>query len=1571
MAKKITELNTKTTPDTADILTGVDLTIESTSEQNYQTTVGGLVTKLNSDFVKLPTLNVLGDLLYYNGTEYITLEIGTNGRILQSDGTKPVWANVGVGDMKKTMYDPSEIEEQLVGLTATQTLSNKTLTSPAIINFVNATHTHTDPTEGGTIQAAAISDFDTEVNNNANVVANTAKVTNATHTGEVTGNEALTIADNVIDEANLKLDTAPTNDYVLTADSAASGGMKWSAASAGGVTSVNGEVGVVILNTNDIPVDTDANYVTDAEKVVIGNTSGTNTGDMSNADVKTAYEANADTNAFTDAEKTLLGNQSNTNTGDQTSIVGISGTTAQFNTALSDGSFATGGGTATGTNTGDQIISDATITTADITTNNATNAKHGFLPKLNDITTNFLRGDGTWAIPTGGGSFAWGESVSGDTGDGLTLAKTGGSDYNLSLSTNYNGSPNIELLQNYSGDSNTFAFIDFRRMLVDTNVRTIAQLQPYTFSKTSASDYQGGMAFSFGNNGITTSKASLDYRGVLTLGSYAHSASNGGTNGIDFNSGTAKTTISSYTGYIYNDSGTITIQGGNNDTQLAIDIPDSTGHSTKGQRISIGDTQTNKITGIDIDTGASAQDHTSLYLTGTRHSMYIGDTVAPTIATNRLYSLSGDLTWGGGFSADDLQIAGTDINTGGTLTNVAYLDQANTFTSTGNTSFAGNVGIGTSTPVSNLEIADSNITNGAILSLTNTAEGGWTAGDKIGTIDFRITDASASEKNVGSIKLLTTTTGNFPSKTQMAFSTAYSNVLSEAMRIDHNGNVGIGTSTPESKAHIKMADAGITAVPTPSVALTLENSTSIYEQFITPSGTFKGIFFNEGEDLDGSQIRHYYNGTPADTRYEFRGNASEWMRLQNGNLGIGTSTPTTKLEVSSANIDVLKLVRDSAPGSGASLLFENSDAEQARIWLNGGQSLLFDVGNTIVTDTKMILTSSGNLGLGKVNPTHKLHINTESPETTSVMIDGEANQEKVLKIRNYQSSDAAGDNSFGYISAKTANAFTLGARYSNVNTDVLTWNKDGEVGIGTTTPYGKLAIVEPDAMTSASAGEPTLFIPRYDNPTLAVPALEIRQADATTALGANGTIIHAQNRPIAFSTANNDSNHIIDRIDLTITNAGKVGIGTPTPTSKFQIGDGTNAVEELQILTSNAGIQQIRFGDTDDTDIGTIRYEHATNFMSFGVAASERMRITSAGNVGIGTTAPTSPLSVSGIIQSEWDSYGTGYGGLFLKDDNGTSLKSAFIQYGAGHASADNLTIKNYSTIGNIGLFTNSLERLTVGADGKVGIGTTTPNNLLSIKKTGAGFSFDVDRTDGKFMKMSVGSTDMNLIYDDSGKLNIAMQNRTNIASTGVLTDVMTFDTAGNVGIGTISPDEQLEMTGRLHLGQTTAPAITTDKLYNVGGTLTWGGYVQSKLSNVWAYVSASAVTTVTTAGTYYPIQGTFVNDMTDFGAATTNTPGIKYTGTLTRNFKILIQGQVESDSTNTTATIGVKKNGTLITGSDISTICRVADSPYHIGAVVMVELAQNDEIQLVTTSDGSGDELTYPKLQTLIEQVK
>jgi len=67
----------------------------------------------------------------------------------------------------------------------------------------NESATAANKVTDGTLVATDISDFDTGVSNNTDVVANTAKITNATHTGDVTGDTALTIGVNKVNDTHI------------------------------------------------------------------------------------------------------------------------------------------------------------------------------------------------------------------------------------------------------------------------------------------------------------------------------------------------------------------------------------------------------------------------------------------------------------------------------------------------------------------------------------------------------------------------------------------------------------------------------------------------------------------------------------------------------------------------------------------------------------------------------------------------------------------------------------------------------------------------------------------------------------------------------------------------------------------------------------------------------------------------------------------------------------------------------------------------------------------------------------------------------------------------------------------------------------------------------------------------------------------------------------------------------------------------------------------------------------------------------------------------------------------------
>lgn len=138
----------------------------------------------------------------------------------------------------------------------------------------------------------------------------------------------------------------PTTNQILKYD-----GMKWvnGTDDDGPVDSVNGQTGVVVLDAGDVGADptgsaaqalTDANDYTDSEIMAIDFPVDSVNGATGTVVLTTANIADStDKRYVTDADLVILGNTSGVNTGDQTSIVGITGTKAEFDTAVSDGNF--------------------------------------------------------------------------------------------------------------------------------------------------------------------------------------------------------------------------------------------------------------------------------------------------------------------------------------------------------------------------------------------------------------------------------------------------------------------------------------------------------------------------------------------------------------------------------------------------------------------------------------------------------------------------------------------------------------------------------------------------------------------------------------------------------------------------------------------------------------------------------------------------------------------------------------------------------------------------------------------------------------------------------------------------------------------------------------------------------------------------------------------------------------------------------------------------------------------------------------------------------------------------------
>lgn len=231
---------------------------------------------------------------------------------------------------------------------------------------------------------------------------------------------------------------------------------------------------------------------------------------------------------------------------------------------------------------------------------------------------------------------------------------------------------------------------------------------------------------------------------------------------------------------------------------------------------------------------------------------------------------------------------------------------------------------------------------------------------------------------------------------------------------------------------------------------------------------------------------------------------------------------------------------------------------------------------------------------------------------------------------------------------------------------------------------------------------------------------------------------------------------------------------------------------------------------------------------------------------------------------------------------------------------------------------------------------------------------------------VTMGRTDINTVFDTFLKGTFedgdTLHQRKITSPNNDIMALEEFKAAGDEGA--TNAGATYELSTAKENDTTTDIRLGIDKYGDAYAT----GYFNSKKCGVFAYLTADAATTITTAGTYYPIAGTFTNDpLEDF--VTVADPAIQYKGTKTQYFEIDWHATVAADQNSTTIVCGIKKNGTLLTSSRMGTLCKTANEMYNISGTVVVELTTDDKIQLVVTSDGNGDILTFHFYTTTIRE--
>jgi fibronectin-binding autotransporter adhesin len=921
------------------------------------------------------------------------------------------------------------------------------------------------------------------------------------------------------------------------------------------------------------------------------------------------------------------------------------------------------------------------------------------------------------------------------------------------------------------------------------------------------------------------------------------------------------------------------------------------------------------VTGPFFATGTST-------LATTTATAFTGASINATalLASNGLLSITGTSTLAT-TTATALTVSGQTTLANASSTNLGVSGNAY-FAGSGIWNSAGNLGIGTTTPGTKLQVIGTDSFTNPFVAIGATSSNylgfGNTAGGNMAWIEATGTGATnLIFRSKGNVGVASSTGAVYPgAKFSIAGGVGIGSAYYTSTVADGNlivsGNVGIGTSTPASLLQVA-GTSTLGVASTTSGILSFLNSTNGFSTSLRASTTLTanlmftlpgtngtandvltsdgsgGMYWKAGGSLSGGQTGFIprflsattvgtstlmdngvvagVNATSSTVAFNVRGvsgsantifnvasssNASFFAVLPNGNVGIGTTTPGSLVELygtgqTTANLTDAGVrtgnlaINDTGTvgGSGGAITFGNlqSNATTSIGWaaikaiLTNGSNrttgdLAFSTRNA-TTDTslteRMRITAGGNIGIGTSSPAYKLQI---APTFTANADDGLsfAPTGTQLKSRIGLRSDASGN----YRTALTLT--TTGGADTEVLSMPMNSTNIGDVGIGTIAPRGVLHVVE--TVNGASAGGYSYIQgPGQSGGTLFTTTDTIPMVNGNGLTGAGGLGLI----PSRWGNASTVDDHNALNIAGSQRNVGAIsstlafsnwGYFTGTTTAAGGLGNATAQIDAVKFR-----FQLVDAGSAFSQRLDLLSRSASTiDFPALSVLSN--------GNVGIGTQTPGSNLQVNGTttlatgagVVSIGSSntnpgqrlavYAPTTDGLWLNPLTGASstallnnstagawnplVKSgdSFLLFkGTAADSADSpgLTIASWSNSSS-GLRIDNTGRVTINGanqtttaltDAGVAGGELHLNDTSGAAGNGGVLSFGASSSGKRFAAIKG--------YFENGTGNtqgdIAFSTRAATSDTA-LTERMRILYNGNVGIGNPNPQQKLDILG-------------------------------------------------------------------------------------------------------------------------------------------------------------------------------